>query len=509
MKQPKRLALFFSLNFAFWCLLAVLYGIGGAQNPRILHLVLLFGICSSFVIDLDGLNGRYALLAIFLLIYFLYYGVQDLTDLGVGRSAPSADGILSESEALILTGGVLLVLSYRAALGLMLRAAPLKRFAADWSAHTTLIVGASLWLIGTEAIYVWYVDVVKNTTVESIKAGVASLSQLKTSYYIFAQMLQPVGILLLAYTWRAKRSTALLVLILAMIALQLVLGFIVDIKGLAMAGGFLVILTIVLVEGRIPKLWLLGALCFVYIAFPVYQAYRAEIVGNRGIARTQVATNIGKSLDIALSAKDRVNSGEARAQTFLERLSLKASVEMIVNGTAAGVPFQHGYTLTPILSTFLPRIVWSDKPDVPTGRLVNKLFHLSDVEDTYISPSHLGELYWNFGWPGVIVGMSLIGAICGAIGRFNLREARTVTRLLVLALTIQLVVHGFEGSIASSYVVWLRSLAAVGLLHLLFARRRVAASASTVLATVVAADVDASKSPTEQIRTDSFPHLLR
>jgi hypothetical protein len=504
MAQPRRIALYCVLNFGFWCLLALLYGIGGGQNPRILHLVLLFALCSSFVIDLDGLNGRYALLAVFLLIYFLYYGVQDLTDLGTGRPAPSSDGLFSLAEALIEVGGVLLVLAYRATLVLAYRVAPARRSAADWSPRMTLIVGTVLWLVGTEATYVWYVDVVKNTTVESIQAGLASLSQLKTSYYLFAQMLQPVGILLIAHAWRARRGAPLLILVLTMIVLQLVLGFIVDIKGLAMAGGFLVILTIVLIDGRVPKLWLLGAVLFVYVAFPVYQAYRAEIVGNRGLARTQVAANIGKTLDIALSAKDRVNSGQDRAQTFLERLSLKASIDMIVNGTAAGVPFQHGYTLTPILSTFLPRILWSDKPDIPTGRLVNKLFHLSDVEDTYISPSHLGELYWNFGWPGVIVGMSLIGAICGVIGRFNLREAPTVTRLLVFALTIQLVVHGFEGSIAASYVVWLRSLAAVGLLHWVFARRRVAPPVSSHPDATAARILRGTG-----FTTRPFPHLLR
>jgi hypothetical protein len=104
------------------------------------------------------------------------------------------------------------------------------------------------------------------------------------------------------------------------------------------------------------------------------------------------------------------------------------------------------------------------------------VFNVTAQEETYISPSHLGEMYWNFGWPGVLAGMALVGAICGLVGRFNLAECRTVTRLLVFVTTVELLIHGFEGALAG-YVVWLRSIAAIGLLHLAFARVRVTGKA--------------------------------
>jgi hypothetical protein len=103
--------------------------------------------------------------------------------------------------------------------------------------------------------------------------------------------------------------------------------------------------------------------------------------------------------------------------------------------------------------------------------MVNKSFHLTDSDDIFISPSNLGELYWNFGWTGAVLGMGLIGLICGWVGaRFNLLEFSTVTRILVTVVTIKQLIVGFEGAIAPGYVVWLRSLAAVGILHLIFAR---------------------------------------
>lgn len=455
-----------ALNLLFLCVVLLGYGIGDQQNPRVLHLLLLFALCSSVILNLDGFNARYALLGIFLGLYFVYFGVQDLTNLYTGLDDNGSTGVLSESERVILFGGAILVVFYRFALSFGKKNKD-RKIAYDWPIASVLSVGILFWGLGICATYYWYFHVVTDKTLEGTR-GIAKLSPWLTTGLVLAQMLQPLGILLIAYAWRITRSKAMLLLIIAIVGIQVLFGFVIDVKGMAITGGVLIIVTITFTEGRVPKVWLAGALVFIYVAFPVFQAYRAVIDGN--VSRTNVVANLGATLEKVLSAENRVNHGPERAQTFLERLSLKASVEMIVNGTARGVPFQHGFTLTPILSAFLPRILWTDKPDIPTGRIVNRAFNVTDQDDTYISPSHIGELYWNFGWPGVIVGMAMIGTVLGTVARFNLAERRTVTRLLLVVVTLESVIHGFESSIAGSYVVWLRCIAAVGLLHLAFAR---------------------------------------
>ena len=496
--RSNRIALYVTLNVAFLLALILGCGIGAQQNPRLGYLMLLFALCSSYVIDLDGYNGRYALLAVFLNMYWIYFGLQDLTDLYNGRSVQGYDGFLSPAETVILVGGVLLVLAYRVVVALRNPARGVVH-SKDWSIRSALVVGLFLWLVGIGATYYWYFFVVTDKTVEGTE-GIAKLSQYLTSGLVLAQMLLPIGIMLLAYAWRAARSRFLLVVIVAVISIQILFGFVVDIKGMAISGLSLVIVTIVLTDGRVPKLWVAAAALFIYVAFPVFQAYRAVVTGN--IARTEVLSNLQATLDKVLLAKARVNTGHDRAQTFFERLSLKASVQMIVDGTSNGIPFQHGYTLTPVLSAFVPRILWTDKPDIPTGRIVNKVFHVTDQEETYISPSHLGELYWNFGWPGVFVGMTVIGALCGFVARRNLAECRTVTRLLLTVITVELVIHGFEGSMAGTYVVLLRSTAAVGLLHLVFAKLPVrGTSRETILSSSV-------RPPEKSDEMIPFPNLL-
>jgi hypothetical protein len=472
-----RVSLYFLANAAFAFLVGIAYVVGGYPNPRLLHLALLFALCSTSIIDLDGPNGRFALLALFMLIYFVSFGVGDLSNIlngstFAGSPTPrSSPGAISMPEAVILVGGVMLVLGYRAAV-FIAGAKSAQTNVKDWSRSAILLVGLIFWTIGTIATYRWNVYVVTETTDEALRKGLASLGPLAVTGYMLAQTAQPLGILLLAYAYRAFRSHYLLPIIIGIVCVQLFIGFVVDIKGLAILGLILVIVTSVLVDGRVPKVWLFAFALFVVLLFPIFQAYRGAIHGN--VTRTSVVENFGKILEKTIAAKDRVNSGQNRAQTFLERGSLKGSVEVIVERTGNGVQFQNGHTLSPLLATFVPTLLWSDKRPVQTGRLLNSEFHMVDSDSIWISPSHLGELYWNFGWPGVVLGMGAIGLICGWVGaRFNIAEYRTVTRVLVTVITIKQLIVGFEGAISDIYVVWLRSLAGVGILHLLFARVRV------------------------------------
>jgi hypothetical protein len=471
------MTLYVALNVAFALLVGVGAVLGGAPNPRLIYLIFLFALCSSFVIDIDRLNGRLALLGLFSLVYFVSYGGLDVSTLFsdvTGQSFQRGGEFLSKTEVVILSGGFMSVLGYRLAVRLAVRLATGGRpllSPRDWSLPTILIVGPILWAIGTYATYEWYVHIVTDTTNEAVRKGLGSIGVYAASAYILMQMLQPLGIFLLAYAWRAFANPFLLPIVIGIVVLQVLLGFVIDIKGTAMLGGVLVIMTYVLVDGRFPKGWLVAFAAFVVLLFPVFQAYRTAIHGDRGLARTAVLANFGKVLELTLAATDKVNSGSHRAQTFLERSSIKGSTEMIVEKTGADADFQRGHTLTPILQAFIPRVVWSDKPDIPTGQLVNKVFHVTEGDDVYISPSHLGELYWNFGWSGVVIGMGVIGLILGWVGAcFNLAEFRTVTRILVTVVTIKQLIVGFEGVIAPLYVVWLRSLAGIGILHLAFAR---------------------------------------
>lgn len=440
----------------------------GGSFARATYTFVFFALCSSPLLLLKQFNGRYALLAVFMAIYFVFFGMLDLLSLLKGAEELHSDRFTA-GEIGILAGGILLLLSYWAAANL---GAPRVMGSADFSRRTLGVVGTALWLIGSASFIYFQVFVLTDKSNLAGARGLASMGQTQTFFVLLANLLQPLGVLLLAYGYARFRTISWTVLVVAAVATQVCMGFLADIKSAAMTGGILVIVTKTLVDNRLPKVWLMSSAIFIMIAFPVFQAYRAEITGERGLSRTQAAMEIGRVLEIVWGAREKVENirGEGRSASFFERSSLKGNVELAFDKTGVEVPFQNGRTLIDLPFAFIPRIIWPEKPGVPAGQVFNKqFFHGSD--DTYISPSHLGELYWNFGWWGVIFGMATIGMILGVIGaRTDLSRGISLTRLLVLVVTIKGVCMQFEGTIAIAYVVWLRSLAAVGVLHLMFAR---------------------------------------
>src|ERR1700737_3497360 len=85
-----------------------------ASGVHPVYLILLFALCSTPTIDLTVLNGPYALLGIFSLNYFLFYGALDLSHLmSVQAFAYGADSCMSASEGVILLGGGLVQIAYR------------------------------------------------------------------------------------------------------------------------------------------------------------------------------------------------------------------------------------------------------------------------------------------------------------------------------------------------------------------------------------------------------------
>lgn len=471
MNRPAR---FFIANGLFALIVAVGAMAAPSSGVHPLYLVLLFALCSSPLLNLARLNDRYALLALFSAVFFQFYGLLDLINLF--RTLPGTtdtDSVLSDSEMVILAGGALVHSAYR----LVSRpyGVGLQPSARDWRISSLILVGASLWATATAASFYFKVFVIKAQNADAVAKGLGSLGPFETIGFLLANLVQPLGLLFLAYAYCRYRKSLLLPVIIAMVLAQLVFGFIVDSKGDALIGAVLVAVTHLLVNGRLPKTWVAAIAAFVLLAFPILQANRT-VRATHGYDSSEVLQSLTKVFEAAVATSDSNSKGRDRAATFAERLSLKGSVEMIVRGTGTVAPFQNGYTLLPIVSAFIPRVVWPDKPDIQTGQILNKEFKVSSVAYTYISPSHLGELYWNFGWTGVVGGMTFVGLLLGYLGRrFDGSRITTMTGILVLVVTIKFLILGAEGSIAVQYVQWLRAMAIVGILHLLFASQRVIA----------------------------------
>jgi hypothetical protein len=503
------------LNVGVSFAVAIGGAVNGASFGLVLYVCLLFALCSTPLLLLQRLNDRYVLLGIFMALYFLFFGALDFSTLLFGTDvfAPRK-GFLSSAEVAILLGAALAVAGYRAGARFGLPTGPV-RPAEEWPASTVLFMGSCLWVLGTVAMIYFQLVVVTEKTNAATARGLASMGPLLTFAVMLGHLLQPLGLLMLAYGYAKNRGVFWLTLILIVVSAQVAMGFVADIKILAMMGGALVIMARTLVDNRLPKAWIAAAVAFVIVAFPIFQAYRTEVTGERGLDKAQAVRELGKVIEIVLASRDKAASGRPgeRAQTFVERSSGKASLELLFDHVGVDVPFLYGRSLVAIPLAFVPRLLAPDKEDLSVGQLFTKQI-LKSSDDTYISASHLGEMYWNFGWPGILAGLSLAGFLLGFVGgKFNLEQGISLTRVLILLATVQTLCMGFGGTMPGAYVNWLRSMAAIGLMHLLFVRRD--ATAAPVAAPAVV-DVRLPPAPTRgsgamlpvSVAVPRFPNLL-
>jgi hypothetical protein len=455
-----------------------------AAGP-VLYVGLLFAVCSLPLTWLKRVNDRYSLLAMFMGNYFILFGALGLQSIITGADPTMAqDGYVTAGRIAVLIGAALAVAGYlfgARAVGESRRAI----VPTDWSNSAVMVVGLACWILGSAAMGYYALYVVPENTLRATVQGFASMGPFLTFAVMLGHLLQPLGLVILAYGYAKIRTPTWLLLIVAVVLTQVALGFVTDTKGTALFGFLLVALTKTLWEGKLPKGWIALIIVFATLMFPVFQAYRVEVRGGLGLNRQQALENIEKVLEVSFGSTDKVYEGRQgdRAQTFLERSSGEASLELLFEHAGVDTPLLHGRTLIALPLAFVPRLILPDKEDVQVGQLYNRTFlHGASDDFTYISVSQLGEFYWNFGWPGVVIGMFLTGVLLGVIGaNSSLADVQSLSRLLILLVTVKNLVLGFGGSISISYIVWLRALAAIGLLHLVYSRPAGKAAAQAAL----------------------------
>jgi hypothetical protein len=123
------------------------------------------------------------------------------------------------------------------------------------------------------------------------------------------------------------------------------------------------------------------------------------------------------------------------------RFRLVDSVAVIQSRTPDVYPYANGrrYTLLPALIA-LPRAVWTDKPILDDGVEFSQTYW--EVPPSRITATPLtqtGDLLRNFAWPGVLVGMAIWGALIGLLARLNVARRSPRSELVCLVALVQVV----------------------------------------------------------------------
>ncbi len=77
--------------------------------------------------------------------------------------------------------------------------------------------------------------------------------------------------------------------------------------------------------------------------------------------------------------------------------------------------FYNGTASYPLVVAVIPRVLWPDKPKIQLGAWfaleIGQANMVGDRINNSINMTVMGELYLDFGWPGVIIGSLLLGAL--------------------------------------------------------------------------------------------------
>jgi hypothetical protein len=236
---------------------------------------------------------------------------------------------------------------------------------------------------------------------QSISASLSFLQQF-SSLFFFAWFLSWY------MTWAKKLRMAIAVPMLVALSgiASLVLFFTFGGKGLAATLLVMPAIAYYEVTRKLPTKSIVAiALVFVFVIFPMYNNFR-QMDRNLDVSR-----RADRSIAMARTW-DADKYLDATVFAFLKRIAIVTSVAAIVSDTGRWVPYRYGDTLilAPI-GLLIPRFLWPDKPIVGIGREFGETFRLKSGLDreTSIAPSMVGDLYWNFSVPGVVVGMWLLG----------------------------------------------------------------------------------------------------
>lgn len=205
--------------------------------------------------------------------------------------------------------------------------------------------------------------------------------------------------------WRLpQRAGFLTVVAMASVVLALNVGT----KELVVTYGTIPLIAFWHVRRRLPiKSMAALLLVVIFVVFPVYNTFRY----------TEIGADTGARLSRTIETATRWDSGTYMEHTFLAflgRMAYVTSTAAVVRDVGRHVDYKMGETLlrAPI-SVLIPRLIWPDKPSIVIGREFGETFRLIHSRDrqTQIGASSIGELYWNFGTAGVLVGMFLFGVL--------------------------------------------------------------------------------------------------
>lgn len=140
---------------------------------------------------------------------------------------------------------------------------------------------------------------------------------------------------------------------------------------------------------------------------------------------------------------------ESMLRTVLERVDMTEILAAQVAYQPTVEPYAYGDTLLSSFYTLIPRAIWTDKPDVAGGSAFVSQFtgmFRPAGDETSVGLPYPFELYANGGPLAVVIGLGVIGYICGRLELKMVDRPKTLGSFWALALATSFLCEGGQRS---------------------------------------------------------------
>lgn len=448
------------------------FGLGlalGVPSDRVnlygLTMVLATLILSVIALDrTKPRERRHLLLTIFSFSYFcffvvpvfsFYLGEEGYTMDRSPSPVPLTPPDVTLGMVAALLGFVTLLAGYALPIGAFIgRVAP--RMKREWSAETTLAVALIAIPIG------WAVIMGREFRLIPYRAGSGVLGALA--------MGASLGIGLIALCWERYRSKVALLLLVLVSPPTMMFNFFTSSKMLFLMPLVMIAIVHVIVTRRLRTWWIVGFLVVMSFMYPILKEYREYLFAS-GRSTVQIIANPQAALNLV----EGVATSFTHDPAAYMQLGLKATaarlqgldiLSVIVRDTGTRVDYQGGWSIAYIPIGWVPRLFWPEKPALIIGGWVTENFCFPGIESS-TGATWMGELYFNFGWLGIAIGMVLLGIWFRVLQESFLGLDATIPAMLAGVATIWVLSTGVGGDLLGPTNTVIFNLAPIFAVHLL------------------------------------------
>lgn len=406
-------------------------------------------------------RGRgHVIIAFLSLIYAAYFGVPALVRYAPegGAAVPGSmgdqfvvAGDVISAQWIALFGLVVLLMAYaNPMLGSVLRRLPPLRH--DWPTSTTSIIAGGMLVVG------WAFTLVL--------ASAASASGLGSGFSSTLSSAQIFALILLVREWELRRTRSMLIALVILIPLATIFGAATGSKREALNAVAIVVITRMVIKETIGWKWVVAGVLGIALLYPFNRYYQDYLIGGARASAVEALADPGRivnSLGRFVAESNVADLLEEGLDATALRIDGLGVTSVIVRETPGLVPYQRGRTIALIFLAPIPRAIWPDKPEFTVGQWVTDNY--SHGLDTRTAPTQIGELYFNFGWMGVMGGMLVLGTLIRLMSQALTGRNATAASMMVAIVVLYYFCTKFESAIAKQYANVLFAVVPLILIH--------------------------------------------